>query len=81
MSQAPPQSSDEKLDQAVNDRALTLMEHLKELRFRVFMSAIGVIVGLGISAYFGTDIIEFLKQPAEDRSEDFQLQFIEPFEL
>jgi sec-independent protein translocase protein TatC len=45
------------------------------------MSAIGVIIGLAISAVFGEDIIDFLKRPAEERSEDFQLQFIEPFEL
>jgi len=81
MSQAPPQRPDEKRDEAAGDRALTLMEHLRELRFRVFMSAVGVVIGLAISAYFGADIIDFLKQPAEDRSEDFQLQFIEPFEL
>ena len=81
MSQAPPQSSDEKQNEAADDRALTLMEHLKELRSRVFMCAVGVIIGLAISAYFGAEIIDFLKRPAEARSEDFQLQFIEPFEL
>jgi len=60
---------------------MTLVEHLEELRFRLFMSAVGVVIGLGISAYFGRDLIEFLKGPAEARNPDFQLQFIEPFEM
>ncbi len=81
MSQAPPQRPEEAQEEAIHDKALSLMEHLKELRFRVFVSAIGVVIGLGVSAYFGADIIDFLKRPAEARSEDFQLQFIEPFEL
>ncbi|MFQ5474039.1 MAG: twin-arginine translocase subunit TatC, partial [Dehalococcoidia bacterium] len=81
MSQAPPKTPQDILDEDARDRALTLMEHLKELRFRVFMSAIGVVIGLAISAVFGEEIIDFLKRPAEAKSEDFQLQFIEPFEL
>ncbi len=65
----------------ISDKQLTLMEHLQELRFRLFVSAITVVIGLGVTAYFGKDIINFLKQPAVDRSPDFELQFIEPFEL
>jgi sec-independent protein translocase protein TatC len=79
--QAPAEPTEEQRDADVRDKALTLMEHLAELRFRVFMSAIGVVIGLAISAYFGGEIIDFLKEPAEKRREDFQLQFIEPFEL
>lgn len=79
--QAPAEPTEEQRDEDVRDKALTLMEHLAELRFRVFMSAIGVVIGLAISAYFGGEIIDFLKKPAEARREDFQLQFIEPFEL
>lgn len=65
----------------ISNKQLTLMEHLQEARFRLFVSAVTVVVGLGITAYFGKDVIEFLKQPAVDRSPDFELQFIEPFEL
>ncbi|MDO8615699.1 MAG: twin-arginine translocase subunit TatC [Dehalococcoidia bacterium] len=57
------------------------MEHLKELRYRLMVSAIGVVLGLAVSAYFGQDLIDFLKRPAEERSSNFHLQFIEPFEL
>lgn len=76
-----PEKREEELDEEVRDKALTLVEHLSELRYRVFMSAVGVVIGLAISAFFGDEIIEFLKEPAERRREDFQLQFIEPFEL
>jgi sec-independent protein translocase protein TatC len=57
------------------------MEHLQELRFRLFVSAITVVIGLGVTAYFGVDIIDFLKQPGEAADPEFELQFIEPFEL
>jgi sec-independent protein translocase protein TatC len=62
------------------EKYLTLVEHLQELRYRVMMSAIAVCIGLAISAVFADDFIEFLKEPAEERREGFQLQFIEPFE-
>ena len=75
---APPVSPPP--DEATGDKYLTLIEHLQELRYRVVMMSIGVVIGLMISAIFADDFIEFLKQPAEDKSENFQLQFIEPFE-
>jgi sec-independent protein translocase protein TatC len=59
---------------------LTLMEHLSELRYRVMMSAIGVVLGLLVSAIFADDFIELLKEPAEEKHPGLQLQFIEPFE-
>ena len=63
------------------ERYLTLMEHLQELRYRVFVSAFAVVVGLGISAIFANDVISFLEDPAKERApEGFQFQFIEPFE-
>lgn len=65
----------------ISDKQLTLMEHLKELRFRLFVSAVAVIIGLGITAWFGQDVIRFLKQPGEAADPEFELQFIEPFEL
>ncbi len=64
-----------------SEKYLTLLEHLEELRFRLFVSAAGVVAGLIVSAFFGGRLIEFLKEPAEARNPDFQLQFIEPFEL
>lgn len=70
---APPEEHE-------HEKYLTLMEHLQELRYRMVVASVFVVLGLAISAYFGEDLIEFLKRPAEQRSENFQLQFIEPFE-
>jgi sec-independent protein translocase protein TatC len=60
---------------------MTVLGHLEELRFRLFISGIFVVIGLGVSVFFGRDIIDFLKKPAEARVDNFKLQFIEPFEL
>lgn len=62
------------------EKYLTLIEHLQELRYRVMMASIGVVAGLVISAIFAEDVIEFLKEPAEDRRENFQLVFLKPFD-
>jgi sec-independent protein translocase protein TatC len=78
---APPEPPPETEGDQPRERYLTLIEHLQELRFRLFVSALGVVAGLAVSAIFGGEIIDFLKQPAESRNPDFQLQFIEPFEL
>ncbi len=78
---APPEPPPETPQEQPTEKYMTLVEHLEELRFRLFVSALGVVAGLAVSAYFGGEIIEFLKEPAEARNPDFQLQFIEPFEL
>jgi len=78
---APPQLPPDIPEGDADERYLTLVEHLKELRYRLVVSAVAVIIGLAVSAYFGEDLIEFLKEPAKERSPNFQTQFIEPFEL
>ncbi len=79
---APPEPPpDSPPEAAGEEKLLTLFEHLQELRRRVTISALTVVAGLAVSAYFGEDIIRFLKEPAERRVENFQPQFIEPFEL
>ena len=77
---APPQLPPETPEEKPGEKYLTLIEHLKELRYRVMMMSIGVVIGLAISALFADEFIRFLKEPAEDRAPGFQLQFIEPFE-
>jgi hypothetical protein len=74
----PPLAKDEA---GSTEKYLTLFEHLQELRHRVVISALAVVAGLAVSAYFGEDIINFLKEPAEKRVDNIQMQFIEPFEL
>jgi sec-independent protein translocase protein TatC len=79
---APPEPPGEAPEEEPGERLMTVLEHIEELRFRLFISALTVVIGLGVSFYFGDEIIEFLKQPAEARgNREFELQFIEPFEL
>ena len=78
---APPELPPETPEEEPSSKYMTLVEHLEELRFRLFVSAVGVVAGLAVSAYFAGDLIEFLKEPAEARNPDFQLQFIDPFEM
>jgi sec-independent protein translocase protein TatC len=80
-SAAPPRPPDEAPEEESGERYLTLLEHIEELRTRLFISAAFVVVGLAVSVYFGEELIDFLKEPAEKRNPDFRLQFIEPFEL
>lgn len=76
---APPGQQPQTADRDA-DKYLTLIEHLQELRYRVMMSSIGVVIGLTVSAIFASDIIEFLQEPAKDHREGLTFQFIEPFE-
>src|SRR5438876_11211892 len=63
-----------------SERYLTLVEHLQELRRRLIICSVAVVIGLAISAAFTDDLLRFLKHPAEERSQDFRLVFLEPFE-
>jgi sec-independent protein translocase protein TatC len=77
---APPETPGEAPEEESGERLLTVLEHIEELRFRLFVSALTVVIGLGVTYFFRGEIIELLKQPAESRSEDFELQAIVPFE-
>ncbi len=58
-----------------------MLEHIEELRFRLFVSALTVVIGLGVTFFFRDEIIEFLKKPAETSGRgELDLQFIELFE-
>jgi sec-independent protein translocase protein TatC len=77
---APPETVTAQPEAEGSEKYLTLIDHLRELRYRVMMSALGVVIGLAISAVFADDFIRFLEEPAKAKREGFQLQFIEPFE-
>jgi sec-independent protein translocase protein TatC len=62
------------------ERYLTLSEHLGELRRRLTICVGAVVVGIMVAAYFGNDLILFLKEPGEEASPNFKLIFLEPFE-
>ena len=49
-----------------SNRELTLLEHLNELRRRVFISVIALIIGAMVAFLFWTDIVELLKRPAQE---------------
>ena len=49
-----------------SSRELTLIEHLSELRKRIFICLVALILGAMVAFFFWTDIVEVLKQPAED---------------
>jgi sec-independent protein translocase protein TatC len=77
---APPEPPRESPEEPSNERYLTLLEHLQELRYRVVVCSLSIVVGLAVSAYFTGDFIDFLKKPAEKKVENFQLVFLDPFE-
>jgi sec-independent protein translocase protein TatC len=55
-------------------RVLTILEHLQELRYRVMVSAIALVIGIGVSLWPLTQYtIDFLVQPGKDEVEDFKL--------
>ncbi|HKZ50224.1 MAG TPA: twin-arginine translocase subunit TatC [Dehalococcoidia bacterium] len=57
---------------------LTLLEHLQELRQRLMVASIALVLAIGASLYFTSDIIRFLAEPARDQVPDFKLIFTEP---
>ena len=62
-------------------RALTILEHLQELRYRLTICAGALVIGIAASAYpLSNWFIEFLKEPAKDKKENFELVFFEPLE-
>ena len=79
--QAPPQPPTPEPSGEEQAKVLTILEHLQELRYRVMWMAGALVVGVAASAYPLTGwFIEFLKEPARDRREDFELFFFEPLE-
>ena len=79
-SSAPPEQPPEREQEDKSGRNLTLVEHLQEVRYRLIVSSVAVVIGLAISAYFGSDLIAFLKHPAEAGSQHVVFQAIEPGE-
>ncbi|MDP2953937.1 MAG: twin-arginine translocase subunit TatC [Chloroflexota bacterium] len=48
----------------MNEPKFTILEHLRELRTRVFWAVLSLMVTTGISFFFAFDILAFLKRPA-----------------
>jgi len=63
-----------------SDKRLSMLEHLEELRWRVFKAAAVVVAG-AIAAYvFRNPIFEWLKAPFEEAFPGLELQTIKPTE-
>lgn len=45
------------------DGSMTLMEHFRELRSRLFKASLGIVVGLGVGLFFAKKTISFINQP------------------
>ena len=65
------------INEDVADVEMTFMDHLEELRKRIFYSLIGVVAGAIICGMFTDQIINFLLFPA--KSNKIDLQNLRPF--
>jgi sec-independent protein translocase protein TatC len=45
------------------DGSMTLMEHLNELRGRMFKAALGIVVGLAIGLFFADQVMSIINEP------------------
>jgi sec-independent protein translocase protein TatC len=45
------------------DGAMTLVEHLYELRNRLFKASLGIVAGMVFALFFATEILDFLSRP------------------
>jgi len=50
----------------MTSRELSILQHLAELRRRVFISVIALLIGSGVAFAFFRQIIELLVRPARD---------------
>ena len=80
--QAPPtQPPPQQPEGEAEGRLLTILEHLQELRYRVLVSVGALIVGVSVAFWPLTGwAVNFLKKPAEERIEGFEVYFFDPLE-
>jgi sec-independent protein translocase protein TatC len=70
-------SPDRARDQAGGPE-MTLLDHLKELRFRVMVSGLALLVGVIICFYFWQTILSWMVAPARAEIEDFRVASFSP---
>jgi sec-independent protein translocase protein TatC len=80
MSQQPPEPQPQPPPGEGEGKYMTILEHLEELRQRIFLGALFVVAGLAAGAVFGKRLMGFLTAPAERMVPDFHPIFIEPME-
>ena len=68
-------------DQDDDDKNLTILEHLRELRYRVMVSGGALLLCMIVSFYPITGwVLRWLKKPAEGKVDNFTLVFTQPLE-
>ena len=68
-------------DQDDDDKNLTILEHLRELRYRVMVSGGALMLCMVVSFWPITGwVLRWLKRPAEGKVEKFSLVFTQPLE-
>jgi sec-independent protein translocase protein TatC len=72
--------SDRRLRRATRDEQLSVVDHLDELRNRIIVSAITLVVAFGVAYGFHEQLIEFLEQPLPQRFQDSGLITLSPTE-
>ena len=76
--EAPPEEPEEQHGRT----DLTIMEHLLELRNRVIVCALAVVIGVIACAFFWSEILDFLLEPARTNpdvgGDDFRLNSFSP---
>jgi sec-independent protein translocase protein TatC len=65
---------------ANDDKSLTILEHLQELRRRLMICAGALVVAMIAAAFVANPFLKWLKAPAESRVENFELVFTQPLE-
>lgn len=64
------------------DRVMTILEHLQELRRRLMYCGITLVIAMAVSFYpFTLWVMDWLGRPGENRVENFQLIFTQPLEF
>jgi sec-independent protein translocase protein TatC len=49
--------------QRASDGSMTLIEHVRELRNRLFWASLAIVVGFGVGMFFAKDVFELLQAP------------------
>jgi sec-independent protein translocase protein TatC len=53
------------------EKVMTLVEHLSELRFRIFVALLAVVLGAGVGWYLSPEIVRILSAPLGDEPQVF----------
>ncbi len=81
---SPEEAQDDPVAQQAGGYAggpeLTLMEHLKELRNRVIIMAVAVVIGIVVCFIFWENIMSWLMAPARSHNPEFTLSAFSPMD-